>query len=62
MKVLMYDKNGNVKYYIQTERGNGFLKVFRRIDKNTYEICSSFPKSLKSKVTKIRMSFLIINN
>jgi len=62
MKVLRYDKYGNVEYYIQTYPGYGFLKVFKRLDKNTYEICSLFPKSLKSKVTKIRMSFLIINN
>lgn len=58
MQVLNYNSNGFPLYWIDSEKDSPtFLKLFKRVDKNTCQIVSP-PKYLKSRVEYMRLELL----
>jgi len=58
MRVLNYNSNGFPLYWIDSEKDSpSFLKLFKRVDKNTSKIVSP-PKYLEERVSRIRLELL----
>ena len=56
MEVLKYNSNGMPLYWIITDKSDPwFMKVVKRLDKNSSGLCSTYPKYLESKVREIRI-------
>lgn len=58
MRVLNYNSNGFPLYWIDSEKDSPtFLKLFKRIDKNTSQIVTP-PKYLQERVYRVRVELL----
>lgn len=59
MEVLKYNSNGMPFYWIIIDPDDlWYLKVVKRLDKNSSGIVAKYPESIKSKVESIRHKLL----